>query len=85
MSELLQLLMGVKPHPIPADSARWVEFDVTGTKGDEPLHCPSCDRGDLALDDFYVRTNGEVSTYCKPCTREKNRERSANRKETQCA
>ena len=66
MSELIQLLTGAKPYPIPACAVRpmpMTEFD----DDDDEYECSCCHAPNLTISDFYINTNGRVYSRCKKC------------------
>lgn len=83
MSELMQLLIGAKPHPIPVGMARIATFEIPEDEV-EVFYCPHCRRDDLDETDFYTRSDGRYSSWCKVCTRANSRRNRTIRKGSTC-
>ena len=67
MSELMQILIGIKPpFHIHDGLARIVTFETEDDKGDVQHYCPKCMRW-MHIESFYIRTDGRVMTQCKAC------------------
>jgi len=68
VSELMQLLTGSKPYPIPACAFRpnplteFAEIDP-----DEPCSCSKCKEPGLTEKDFYQHPDGRLYSHCKKC------------------
>lgn len=77
MSELMQLLT-MTPHPLPMSAVRVQSF-ATPEDDIEVCYCPQCMRDDLTAEDFYIRPDGRLSSWCKCCTRQQSAQRRANK------
>ena len=67
MSELMQILIGIKPpFHIHDGLARIVTFETEEDKDDEPHFCTSCMQW-KNIGSFYIRADGRVMTQCKAC------------------
>ena len=67
MSELMQILIGIKPpFHIHDGLARIVTFDTEEDKDDEPYFCTRCMQW-KNIGSFYIRADGRVMTQCKAC------------------
>ena len=67
MSELMQILIGIKPpFHIHDGLARIVTFETEEDKDDEPYFCTSCMQW-KNIGSFYIRADGRVMTKCKTC------------------
>lgn len=68
MSELMQLLTGANPYPIPASAYRPMPLLESGdVDDDEPCDCSACHRPGLTEKDFYIRPDGRLFSTCKRC------------------
>ena len=67
MSELMQLLTGAKPYPIPACAIRPMPLLESEGADDEPCECSTCHRPGLTEKDFYARPDGRLFSKCKRC------------------
>ena len=67
MSELLQLLTGAKPYPIPACAIRPMPLLEAEGADDDPCECSSCKRPGLTEKDFYIKPDGRLYSVCKRC------------------
>ena len=66
VSELMQLLTGAKPYPIPACAIRPMPLLEAEGADDEPCECSSCKRPGLTAADFY-HSKGRRFSRCKRC------------------
>ena len=66
MSELMQLLTGAKPYPIPACAIRPMPLLEAEGADDEPCECSTCKRPGLTAADFY-HSQGRKFSRCKRC------------------
>jgi hypothetical protein len=68
MSELMQLLTGAKPFPIPACAIRPMPLtEASDVDDDDPCHCSKCERPNLTEKDFYLHPDGRLYSHCKRC------------------
>ena len=70
MSELMQILIGIKPpFHIPDGLARIVTFETEDDKDDKDdiqHYCPKCMRW-MHIESFYIRSDGRAMSWCKSC------------------
>jgi len=68
VSELMQLLTGIKPYPIPACAIRPMPMtELQEIDPDEPCSCSKCNESDLTEKDFYIHPDGRLYSHCKKC------------------
>ena len=67
MSELMQILIGIKPpFHIHDGLARIVTFETEDDKDDVQHYCPKCMRW-MHIESFYIRADGRAMSWCKSC------------------
>jgi hypothetical protein len=85
---LIEQLLGRKPHPIPPGLGRSVRLLISEEDGDDIQfiediikQCPECGKT-LPAGDFYVRSDGRLSSWCRVCAMAKDKAKRLARKET---